>query len=211
MRLVNNVIGRLKDHFQIRLINSTTDAGAVLEVYKPYILNTSITFEYEVPTIKEFEERIKTITAEFPWLVCRQYDKIVGYAYGSRHRYRTAYNWSAESTIYMRSDFHRKGIGKILYNTLFSLLRLQGYINVYTGVGLPNIKSESFHESMGFEQIGCFTKIGYKMGNWHDVKWYQKHLSEHISDPPTPKLTADLTSDSMFQPIMTKANCDLNV
>ena len=198
----------MKNHFQIRLINDT-DAEAVLEVYKPYILNTSITFEYEVPGIAEFDERIKTITVEYPWLVCLQNGEIIGYAYGCKHRYRTAYNWSAESTIYMKSDFHGKGIGRVLYNTLFSILQFQGFINVYAGVGLPNVKSEGFHAAMGFEKIGDFTKIGYKFGKWHDVRWFQKHLSEHRVEPPTPKLMQEIKSSQTFQAIMTDAKMEL--
>ncbi len=199
----------MKNHFQIRLINDS-DAEAVLEVYKPYILKTSITFEYEVPSVAEFSERIKTITAEYPWLVCLQNGEIIGYAYGCKHRYRTAYSWSAESTIYMKSDFHGKGIGRVLYNTLFSILQLQGFVNVYAGVGLPNEKSERFHEAMGFEIIGDFKKIGYKLGKWHNVRWFQKHLSEHKIEPPTPKSMTDIKSEPILQSIMTKANQDLN-
>ncbi|MGB8194584.1 MAG: N-acetyltransferase family protein, partial [Chitinophagaceae bacterium] len=104
--------------FKIRLI-TLADAKATLEIYRPYVENTIISFEYEAPDMQEWESRIKTITAEYPWLVCEYQGEVIGYAYGSRHRYRTAYSWSCESTIYLSDKFHHKGVARILYETLF--------------------------------------------------------------------------------------------
>ena len=191
--------------FSIRLITES-DAGEVLEIYKPYVLNTIISFEYEVPALHEYVQRIRTNTAEYPWLVCLQNNKIIGYAYASKHRYRTAYQWSPESTVYLSPEFHRKGIARILYETLFSMLRLQGYFNVYAGVSLPNEKSVGFHRSLGFEDIGIFKKIGYKFGNWHDTHWFQLHLTEHIYDPPVPKKLNEVAASPAFQLILKNAN-----
>lgn len=176
----------MDNKFSIRLITES-DASEVLEIYKPYVLNTIISFEYEIPTLEEYLHRIRTNTAEYTWLVCLKDNKIIGYAYASKHRYRTAYQWSPESTVYLALEFHRKGIARILYETLFSMLRLQGYFNVYAGVGLPNEKSVGFHKSLGFEEIGIFKKVGYKHGNWHDTHWFQLHLTEHIYNPTVPK------------------------
>jgi L-amino acid N-acyltransferase YncA len=195
----------MNNKLAIRLIKNDDNKEA-LEVYKPYVVSTSITFEYDVPSLDDFSTRIETIANEYPWLVCLKDDKIIGYAYASKHRYKTAYQWSPESTVYLSSDYHRKGIAKILYKTLFSILRLQGYINVYAGVALPNIKSEEFHKALGFYEIGDFKKIGYKLGKWHDVRWFQLHLTEHIDNPPIPKSIKEIEATSEFQTIFTIAN-----
>ncbi|HTB26699.1 MAG TPA: GNAT family N-acetyltransferase, partial [Puia sp.] len=139
----------MADTFTIRLVTEN-DAKLVLEIYKPYILDTIITFEYEVPTLEEFIRRIKTVSSEYPWLVCLLGNKIVGYAYAGRHRDRTAYQWSVDAAVYLSPAVHRKGIARILYESLFSILRLQGYYNVYAGISLPNEKSTGFHKAMGF-------------------------------------------------------------
>lgn len=199
----------MRKGFEIRLIEES-DAGEVLEIYKPYVLNTIISFEYEVPTHEEYLQRIKTNTADYPWLVCSLNDKIIGYAYAGKHRYRTAYQWSPESTVYMAPGMHGKGIARILYETLFSLLRLQGHFNVFAGIGLPNEKSVGFHRALGFEEIGIFKKIGYKHGNWHDTQWFQLELTEHVTNPPAPKNLNEMTGNEKFQAIISASNERVN-
>jgi L-amino acid N-acyltransferase YncA len=189
----------------VRLITSD-DAEASLAVYAPYVRNTIISFEYEVPTLDEWKARIETNTSKYPWLVCEHDGMIVGYAYGSTHRHRTAYSWSPESTIYMAENYHRRGIARILYETLFALLRLQGYYNVYAGAGLPNDKSVRFHQALGFEDIGVFRKVGYKLGNWHDTRWFQLQLAPHPDKPAFPKKLADVADTEAFKQILEKAN-----
>jgi phosphinothricin acetyltransferase len=195
--------------YKIRFI-TLADASAVLEIYKPYVLNTYITFEYEVPAIEEWQSKIKKIMVKYPWLVCEYQGEIVGYAYGSTHRDRTAYQWSAESTVYLPEKFHRRGIAGALYETLFAMLKLQGYVNVYAGVGLPNNKSEEFHKALGFSELGIFKNIGYKLGTWHDTKWFQLHLTDHIKNPPAPKTIAEINETSDFLYILEQANFKLN-
>lgn len=191
--------------FEIRLIKDA-DTQSVLEIYKYFVDNTIISFEYEAPSLDEYRQRIKINTSNYPWLVCLCNDKIVGFAYGSTHRYRTAYQWSPESTIYLAPNFHTKGIGRILYETLFSLLKLQGYYNVFAGVALPNEKSVHFHRALGFENIGIFKKVGFKHGNWHDTHWFQLHLTEHNLNPTTPKNINEVVESSAFQIILASAN-----
>lgn len=188
----------------IRLI-ADDDAAQVLAIYAPYVQNTIISFEYEPPSLEEYRQRIQTVTAEYPWFVCLQGDTIIGYAYAGKHRYRTAYQWSPESTVYMSPEFHRQGIARVLYETLFDVLRLQGYFNVYAGVGLPNEKSVGFHRALGFEEIGIFKKVGYKHGNWHDTQWFQLHLAHHILNPPIPKTIHDVKDSEPFALIMENA------
>jgi len=171
--------------YEIRLIQDN-DTQAVLDIYAPYVLNTYITFEYDVPTFAEFSKKIRTITSQYPWLVCLQNDRIIGNAYAGEHRHRTAYKWSPESTIYLSEDVFGMGIGHVLYTTLFDILRLQGFFNVYAGVGIPNERSEKLHRSVGFEELGIFKNVGYKLGKWHDTKWFQLHLQAHIINPPLP-------------------------
>jgi L-amino acid N-acyltransferase YncA len=186
------------------------DAKAALEVYKPFVTDTAISFEYEVPSVEDFTERIRTNTEHYPWLVCTDGDKIAGYAYGSRHRYRTAYQWSVESTIYISADYHRRGLARILYEALLGMLKLQGYVNVYAGVSLPNEKSEKFHKAMGFSEIGVFTKIGFKLGKWHDGKWFQLHLDAHTENPPGPKTLEEVRSTPEFLALLETANRQLH-
>jgi L-amino acid N-acyltransferase YncA len=196
-------------NYEIRFIQET-DIQSVLNIYRPYVLNTYITFEYDVPTFEEFSKKIRTITLEYPWLVCLQDNQIIGYAYASEHRHRTAYKWSPESTIYLTENMQGKGIGRILYSTLFDILRLQGFFNVYAGVGMPNEKSERLHKAVGFQELGIFKKVGYKLGKWHDTKWFQLHLQEHIIDPCLPRSINEIKLSSEFHTILTIANEIIN-
>jgi len=118
------------------------DSDSLLEIYAPYITNTTYTFEYDIPTIMEFKERIAKIRKYYPWLVCEINKRIAGYAYASRFREREAYKWSVSLSIYINQDHHRRGIGRALYFALIELLRLQGFYNAYVAVTVPNIKSE---------------------------------------------------------------------
>jgi len=187
--------------YTIRFIRPE-DAASVLEVYKPYVLDTYITFEYKVPTLEEWQHKIEKIILKYPWLVCEVDGEIAGYAYGSMHRDRTAYQWSPESTVYLSEKYHRRGIARALYEKLFAIMKLQGYINVFAGIGLPNTKSEEFHRAIGFKEIGIFRNIGYKLGSWHDTKWFQLQLSEHILNPPPPKTIAEVKNSEEFNRIL---------
>lgn len=194
--------------FKIRLIN-LSDTKAVLEIYRPYVEKTAISFEYDVPDLQEMESRIKTNTAEYPWLVCEYKNEVIGYAYGSKHRYRTAYSWSAESTVYLSDKFHRKGIARVLYEALFAMLKLQGYVNVYAGVTVPNVKSEEFHQAVGFYEVGVFKKIGFKFGTWYDTRWFQLHLVEHPAEPEKLKTLSEVQNTIEFKAILDEANSRL--
>src|SRR5678815_3591251 len=191
-----------ENDYLIRMIKDS-DAIGTLNIYKPYVEKTIISFEYEVPTLSEWQNRIETNTSKYPWLVCEYENEIIGYAYGSTHRYRTAYSWSPESTVYMSDKFHRKGIARTLYNTLFELLRMQGYVNVFAGVGLPNEKSERFHLALGFQEIGVFKKIGFKLGNWHDTRWFQYLLTDYPMQPDKPKTLKELDAEEVNKVLAT--------
>lgn len=162
---------------------SKMDVADVLAIYAPYITDTVITFETEVPTIEEFTERIERIKNQFPYLVCEVDGKVVGYAYASKHRTRSAYRYSVDVSIYVAPYYHRKGIGKALYTNLFGLLNKYDYYSAYAGITLPNDNSIGLHKSFGFTEVGIYHNVGFKNGKWLDVIWLEKQLKEY-SIPP---------------------------
>jgi phosphinothricin acetyltransferase len=146
------------------------------------VTDTPISLEEEPPNAGEMARRIEQISARYPWLVAEDGGAVVGYAYGSRHHERAAYRWAADVAVYV-SDRHRgKGVGGALYRALLPLLARQGVRRVCAGIGLPNDASIALHESCGFQLIGIYRRIGWKMGAWQDVGWWQLELAG--SDPP---------------------------
>jgi L-amino acid N-acyltransferase YncA len=172
-----------------------SDAAGILDIYAPYIRNTSFTFETEVPSQEAFAERITTYLHNWPWLVCEIDGRIAGYAYGARYRERTAYQWCVESSIYIHDDFLRANIGKALYGALIDILRRQGFRNVYAVINLPNDRSVRFHESCGFTWFATYEKVGYKLGRWKNVGWWQLIINEYIDEPPAPVKFGDLNKN----------------
>lgn len=171
------------------------DAAGILAIYAPYIKNTSFTFETEVPSVEEFAERIKTNLFNWPWLVCEIDGVIAGYAYATRHRERTAYQWCVESSVYVHDGFQKKGIAKALYTSLFEILKKQGFRNVYAVINLPNDKSVAFHESCGFQYFATYEKVGYKLGKWKNVGWWKLSVNEYGDEPEAPIKFAELYKD----------------
>ncbi|HLG39559.1 MAG TPA: GNAT family N-acetyltransferase [Chitinophagaceae bacterium] len=189
---------------RLRLANEK-DAEGILEIYSPYITNTSFTFETEMPSVKDFADRIKTYLYNWPWLVCEADGKIAGYAYGSKYRERTGYQWCAECSVYVHDDFRRKGIAKALYNALFELLKLQGYRNVYAVINLPNDRSVQFHESCGFKWFANYENVGYKLGKWKTVGWWQLVINDYNDEPPPPVKFSELNK-KIVEKIVENAN-----
>ncbi|MBK9465096.1 MAG: N-acetyltransferase [Chitinophagaceae bacterium] len=171
------------------------DAAGILAIYAPYIQDTSFTFETEVPSVEDFAERIKTYLINWPWLVCEIDGKIAGYAYGTRYRERVAYQWCTESSIYIHDDFQKTGIGRLLYSTLFEILKRQGFRNVYAVINLPNEKSVAFHERLGFTYFATYEQVGYKLGKWKNVGWWRLILNEFGNEPAPPIKFSDLDKD----------------
>lgn len=179
------------DELTIRLA-TLPDCQSILNIYSHYVLNTAITFEYEIPALEEVENRMKSIQITYPYLVAEIGGEIVGYAYATDLRYRTAYQWSPESTIYLQKDAIGQGIGKKLYNKLIEILKIQGFYNVFGGVALPNEASIALHLNMGFTEIGIYKNIGYKHDKWHSTLWFQLQLNEYTIHPETPKKISDI-------------------
>lgn len=159
------------------------DAAAMLAIYAPYVEQTTVSSEYEAPSLEEFTGRIRAFTEKLPWLACEADGKIVGYGYASPHRTRAAYQWSVETSIYVAPDFHRHGVARALYSALFELLRMQGYYNIFIGITSPNERSMKFHKAMGFIISGAYQNSMYKFGQWRDVLWMGKELRAHDGAP----------------------------
>jgi L-amino acid N-acyltransferase YncA len=121
-----------------------------------------------------------------PWLVCEHRGELLGYAYASPHRVRAAYQWSVDVSVYIHAQARRSGVGRGLYRSLFALLTLQGFYHAYAGITLPNPASVGLHESLGFQPVGVYRSVGYKLGAWHDVGWWQLALQERVPAPEPP-------------------------
>ena len=171
------------------------DAKELLAVYSPYVLETAITFEYEVPTLEEFAKRIEKISEKYPYLVAEVNEVIVGYAYASTFKDRAAYDWCVETSIYLAKDMRGKGIGKLLYKALEDALKEMHILNANSCITYVeeedehmNNASMHFHEYMGYRFVGRFHQCGYKFGKWYDMIWMEKMLGEHTVNPKRVKL-----------------------
>lgn len=160
-----------------------TDSEALLEIYRPYVEDTTITFEYQVPTETVFAKRIIDTLARYPYLVAEVAGEVLGYAYASVYKPREAYDWSCEVTVYVKKDGKARGIGSALYQRLEELLSKQGVCTLVACITAGNETSVAFHRKWGYRQVACFEQLGYKFGAWQDVLWFQKQLQ---SLPETP-------------------------
>lgn len=160
------------------------DAQDLLGLYGQYI-DTPITFECALPSRAEFARRIEGIGRAYPYLLCREGERTVGYAYAHRQMEREAYQWNAELTVYVRRGREGLGIGTALYGALIPKLREMGLVNLYGVLGLPNPGSEALHRHFGFTRQGLYPRMGFKLGEWHDVAQYGLRLTPP-DRPPEP-------------------------
>lgn len=163
---------------RIRFADPARDAAGILAVYAPYIRETAVTFETEVPAPDAFTARVAGICADFPYLVLEADGELAGYAYAHRQAERAAYAWNAELSIYLAGKWRGKGLGAPLYRLLERLLTMQGYVNLYGVITASNRGSIAMHEKLGYRQIGLHEKTGWKFGQWHDVAWLYKRVGE---------------------------------
>lgn len=178
------------------------DAAALLRIYAQYI-ETTITFEYTLPTEQTFSERIASISSVYPYLVCEEGGRAVGYAYAHRQMEREAYQWNAELSIYLDPSVTSKGLGRKLYGVLMEVLKLQNIKTVYGVVTQPNLKSEKLHLSMGFTRAGFFRNTGFKCGAWRDVVWFEKQIAPYEPQPEPIRPIRELpreTLEAILQP-----------
>jgi phosphinothricin acetyltransferase len=185
-------------------VAAPSDAQGILDIYVPHIRESFCTFETEVPYVEQLKERIEKNIETRPWLVCTVNNAVASYAYASAHRERAAYQWCCESSVYTHNYFQGKGIGLQLYKALFTILKIQGYRNVYAGITLPNEYSVKLHEKCGFTHFATYENIGYKLGEWKNVGWWKLQLNKY--DPkPSPPLKFSEMDLQQFEVILSKA------
>lgn len=175
------------------------DAQELLKIYEPYVRNTAVTFEYDVPSVEEFAGRIRNVLTKFPYIVAEEGGQIVGYAYVGVFKARPAYDWAVESSIYVKSDMRRNGVGRLLYEHLEAILKEQGILNFYACIACPEVEDEyltrnsmKFHERLGFRKVGEFYKCGYKFNRWYNMVWMEKHIGDHVSNQPAVKWISEI-------------------
>lgn len=163
------------------------DAPEIHRIYAPIVRDTAISFELEVPSEADIAARIAKTLPEFPWLVDERDGGLAGYAYASRHRERLAYRWSVDVSCYVDEAWRGRGVGRGLYTALLRLLRLQGFQSAFAGIALPNAGSIALHEAVGFERVGIYRQVGFKLGAWRDTGWWQCSLGEPVPQPDPPR------------------------
>src|SRR5215831_7404797 len=169
-----------------------SDAAVIAEIYRPIVESTAISFETVAPERDEMARRIVETTRGHPWLVCEITDRLAGYAYATKHRVRSAYRWSVDTSVYVDARCRQGGVGRGLYMSLFGILAAQGYFNAYAGIALPNAASVGLHEAVGFRKIGVYARVGYKFGEWRDVGWWQLELRAYEESPAEPLTLAEV-------------------
>ena len=175
---------------KLRIVR-TEDAEKLLEIYRPYVEKTAISFEYEVPSLDEFKGRIINTLKKHPYLVAEKEGEILGYAYTSDFVGRVAYDHSSEMTIYLDETKRKMGIGRKLYSAIEEICKAQNITNLYACIGYPETEDEyltrdsvHFHSRLGYRMVGQFFQCGYKFGRWYDMVWMEKHIAPHLENQP---------------------------
>lgn len=175
---------------------SPDDAAAMLAIYAPIVRSSATTFEYEPPSVAEFGERVRAVTARWPWLAAEHDGRVLGYAYGTTWRARAAYQWDVETTVYVHADAHRQGVGRRVYGALLACLRLQGHRLALGCITVPNAASVGLHEALGFRLAGMHRRSGWKLGRWHDVGFWELELAPRADVEPAPPTPPALLAGS---------------
>lgn len=184
----------------IRIV-SPEDAEELLDIYAPYIRDTSVTFEYTVPSVEEFTERIRHTLEKYPYLAAVKNGEIIGYVYAGPLHPRAAYAWSVETSIYVKKDKKHLGTGKLLYDALEEVLKEQNILSMNACIAYPKKEDEyltkdsvKFHEHMGYQKVAEFHQCAYKFGHWYNMVWMEKHIGDHIEHPKDPKTFDEVRS-----------------
>ena len=171
-------------------IASLEDAQELVEIYRYYVEKTAITFEYEVPSVEEFKQRMVHVMEKYPYLIAKENDQIVGYAYAGAFHARPAYDWAVETSIYVSELQKGEGIGKALYKALEEQLSRQHILNLNACIAYPETEDEHlnkdsvrFHTHLGYRMVGEFYQCGYKFDRWYNMVWMEKHIGAHPSNP----------------------------
>lgn len=185
--------GYTTEEIKIR-IAAPEDAAGLLEIYAPYVEHTAVTFEYEAPSVEEFAQRIRKVKKRYPYLAAEADGKFLGYAYASPFHERAAYDWCVETSIYIREETRRLGVGRRLYEALEHILAEQGILNLNACIAWPEEEdpyltrdSEKFHRRLGYRLVGEFYQCGYKFNRWYHMIWMEKQIGEHLGNQPMVK------------------------
>ena len=179
------------------------DAEAIHAIYAPAVIDTAITFETELPGADTMRQRILTRLQHYPWLVWEENGEVLAYAYATRFRERAAYDWIAETSIYVHKNARRRGIARKLYGVLLDVMRLQGINQAVGVITMPGEVSVSLHEAMGFTPAGIWRKAGYKLKQWWDVGVWQKELQPATHTPEAVRAFASLMDSDALQDLLT--------
>lgn len=196
---------KTKNDVQIRVAR-LTDAPYLVKIYAPYVEKTVISFEYEVPTVDEFRNRMANTLKKYPYIVAERQHQIVGYAYVGPFKGRQAYDWAVETSIYVSTNERHHGVGKQLYQTLENICRTMGILNMNACIGYPTKEDEfltknsaQFHAHLGYRMVGEFHQCGYKFGRWYDMVWMEKIIGQHSTRPQAVKNFNDVRSEIAAQ------------
>ncbi len=192
---------------RIRVV-TPEDAPQLLEIYRPYVEHTAVSFEWDVPTEEEFQARIQKTLQKYPYFAAEDRGELLGYAYLGPFVGRRAYEYAAETTIYLRRECRKMGLGRQLYTALEETARAQNLCSLCACIGVPEQEDEyltldsvRFHEHMGYRMVGTFSRCGYKFGRWYGMAWMEKIIAPHLSPAPDRIDFPDLTEAfSGFRP-----------
>lgn len=189
----------VKEENVVIRVAAVEDAEKLLQIYAPYVINTAITFEYEVPTVQEFRKRICHVLKRYPYLVAEKNGELLGFAYASAFHERAAYDWAVETSIYICMNRRKMGIGRKLHDCLEKLLKEQGILNLNACIAYPRSEDEyltknsvEFHTHLGYRLVGEFYQCGYKFNRWYNMVWMEKQIGEHVSNQPAVKSFEDI-------------------
>jgi L-amino acid N-acyltransferase YncA len=184
-------------------IAEEADAPELVKIYAPYVEDTAVSFEYDVPSAEKFAGRMRAVLRKYPYIVAESEGKILGYSYVGAFNPRAAYDWSVETTIYLRTDVKRRGIGSLLYDAMEELLKKQGILNLNACIGYPDTEdahltrdSVKFHEKRGFRMVGEFHDCGYKFDRWYSMVWMEKIIGSHAIPQPPIKPFPDIRAEA---------------
>lgn len=168
----------------IRSADPQRDAAACAAIYAPFVNDSPTSFEEVAPSAEDMARHMEQISASYPWLVAEDDGQVIGYVYATAHRSRAAYRWAVDLAIYLAAKHRGRGVGKRLCQVLLDQLAVQGVHVAVVGITLPNPASVALTESLGFEPVGVYRRIGYKAGAWRDVGWWQRELQPPGDEPP---------------------------
>jgi len=153
------------------------DIPQILEIVNHYIANDSCIYDIDPRTIeKQIEWFENQMIQQYPVIVAKQDDQVLGFASYSQYRPKVGYRFSMEHSIYLHPAFGQKGIGTLLMTSLISIAKEKNIHILIGGIDASNLGSIQFHEKFGFQIVGRMNEVGFKFNRWLDLIWMQKTL-----------------------------------